>query len=703
MSGANAGNLVALFKIDSSGAQASMTAAEITTAKALESMKRQFIAVSARVKELEGGARSLNTNLNMAKATQEVVNFGATAQKTQKEIMRANQMLPAQISDITVSLASGQQAWLVAIQQGSQIKDMYGGWSGALQALTAMISLKSVALTAGAAVVGYYAYSLSQAHEREQAFANGVRLTGNAVGLTAQSMESMAARVAAATTSSVGSSREIIQALSNTGRIGPQEIEKVSVAVQRLSSLSGQEAEKLVASFASAKDGVTKWTLEQNKQLNFMTPTLYAAAKAAEEMGNKSEALNIVLDAMNPRLEKNASLWEKIKANMWLAMPFGLGTAPGSEAARDPLAEVQASMAKLRGANPRGFVAGEYERQMTTLLEQERYLKMARDKKETDAAIAGETARANAAGMAAQQAIDGVLEETKSRQRLNQEIERYKRLFAEAKAAGYEYSPQDQQAVFDALRKKYTPAAEKMPKDALHNEYAVYARDRMESDDAAWAARQKEDEQRKRDQWEIEKRNAVQIFRDESEAREKEIAAAKKHQAELAKHGQDQVKTLEDSVMHLVRNGKDGFKDLFNTMAEEFIRNMIRMAAQKTMLDSQGGFVGWGQSFSNAWSSVSGWFGGGGSFMSGNASADVGFAGGLDYVPYDGFPAILHKGERVQRSIEAGTARSGGGSDRPLHIDNSITVQGDAAARTLRLMRAGQNMQAARMANAERY
>ena len=31
----------------------------------------------------------------------------------------------------------------------------------------------------------------------------------------------------------------------------------------------------------------------------------------------------------------------------------------------------------------------------------------------------------------------------------------------------------------------------------------------------------------------------------------------------------------------------------------------------------------------------------------------MGYANGLDYVPYDGFPAILHEGEKVVRRQEA--------------------------------------------------
>ena len=47
----------------------------------------------------------------------------------------AMRQLPAQITDVVTSLASGMPVWLVAIQQGGQIKDMYGNfeaWANSL-------------------------------------------------------------------------------------------------------------------------------------------------------------------------------------------------------------------------------------------------------------------------------------------------------------------------------------------------------------------------------------------------------------------------------------------------------------------------------------------------------------------------------------------------------------------------------------------
>lgn len=98
---------------------------------------------------------------------------------------------------------------------------------------------------------------------------------------------------------------------------------------------------------------------------------------------------------------------------------------------------------------------------------------------------------------------------------------------------------------------------------------------------------------------------------------------------------------------------------------------------------------------SNAWASIKSIFtidlpsiniGGGGLFGGGNGSVN---AGGLDYVPYNGFNATLHRGESVLTAREAERWRSGGGDNslsavsQPVEIPVSITLDGRTLANQL--------------------
>lgn len=72
------------------------------------------------------------------------------------------------------------------------------------------------------------------------------------------------------------------------------------------------------------------------------------------------------------------------------------------------------------------------------------------------------------------------------------------------------------------------------------------------------------------------------------------------------------------------------------------------------------------------------------------------YANGLDYVPYDGYPAILHEGERVLTRREADDYRSERGSGKPADIVINLTTTLDGKAVSKAVTRYQQQDQRAR-------
>jgi lambda family phage tail tape measure protein len=128
---------------------------------------------------------------------------------------QAMRMLPAQITDVTTSLASGMPIWLVAIQQGGQIKDSFGGIIPTFKALLSLISPLKVGFGAVVGVLGYMAYSAYSAQKELKEISKTIQ---DATGFTSD--------------------------FSN----------KLAVSVQELASVSGKSSEELVKSFATTKD-----------------------------------------------------------------------------------------------------------------------------------------------------------------------------------------------------------------------------------------------------------------------------------------------------------------------------------------------------------------------------------------------------------------------------------------------------------------
>jgi hypothetical protein len=482
-----------------------------------------------------------------------------------------------------------------------------------------------------------------------------VLVTGGAADVTANQLNGMAAALEAATSATRGKSAEVLSMLVAGGGTSRAQLLQVTEATIAAERSLGMEAEKTAKAFALLGNEPLSAAVKLNEQQNFLTVATYKQIKALSDQKREAEAGAVAQEAYAGALITRA---KEIEGNLGTIERSWRGVGDAAKWAWDKMLglgrdeSMQEKLKRVVDAQQSAGKTGWWDLRSDA----QRKGQMS-DLKDSEDAIREQMRMAQRAASARSTEAAAV------------------RAMAEADKKRVEKKPE--QAT--GLMTIYT------------NEAAFNAWAAVENENEAI----KEISKARAEAWEIEKKNIVQRYRDEQEAREKDVAAAKKHQAELAKHGQEQVKAFEDGVMILVRKGKDGFADLFNTMREEFIRNLIRMAAQKTLLDDKGAFVGWGQALSNIGSLA------GESFVpSGFAN---GYAGGLDYVPYDGYPAILHKGERVQRAVEANSSRSRESGAPAQHIDARVIVQGDVGPKVLRAVQMGQNMQAARLANAERY
>ena len=132
------------------------------------------------------------------------------------------------------------------------------------------------------------------------------------------------------------------------------------------------------------------------------------------------------------------------------------------------------------------------------------------------------------------------------------------------------------------------------------------------------------------------------------------------------------VSTATGKVTEFVEAIHSGIQTLLTSIGQWIQENLIQPAE-----DAIAEFINVGQhvvdnikeGISNAWGGLTNWFNGLWNGLFGNRNVDVnvnansnvgGYAKGLDYVPYDEFPAILHKGEAVLTAEEADVWRNGG-------------------------------------------
>lgn len=263
-------------------------------ARAAEEAKKFIQAL----REQEEAARKSKSELLEMKAaqlgvSQEAAPYIARLKEQEKQIQKlgistgqynqAMKLLPMQITDVVTSLASGMPVWLVAIQQGGQIKDSFGGASNALKALLSFLNPVNVAfglLSGTLAIAAYNAYKTQTEFE--------------AIKKTVQ---------------------------ETTGLTGDF-AEKIATGIQELSDKTGESAEDLAKAYITTKDGAS----EAIKKLVDVGMTYDDAKKKVNEYKGASSFVGLNNDIANHKnkiLELGESWYEVLKAKRDYASPSG--------------------------------------------------------------------------------------------------------------------------------------------------------------------------------------------------------------------------------------------------------------------------------------------------------------------------------------------------------------------------------------------
>lgn len=303
------------------------------------------------------GTQALNKfNQTAGQASQGYKSIGQSAEFSAWQLRQVG----PQITDIVTGLASGQKPLTVFIQQGGQLRDMFGGWSAAGRAVLATLSGTTLALAAGAAGVAALAYSYAEGVRQSAAFRDAVALTGNAAGITEGAFNSLVERVSAASGATLSASREIAQGFLQSGRVSGPALEVISTAAARLAEVSGRSSEQVVGDLLAMSNGVADWARKANEQYHFVTASQLEHIRALEEQGNKQAAMveagQALIDHLAQQRQNLGYLeraWAGVKgaaSAAWDSM-LGIGRTTTVE---DKLAKINQQIAAFEN-DPTGF------------------------------------------------------------------------------------------------------------------------------------------------------------------------------------------------------------------------------------------------------------------------------------------------------------------------------------------------------------
>lgn len=245
---------------------------------------------------------------------------------------QAMRMLPAQITDVVTSLASGMPVWMVAIQQGGQIKDSFGGIGNTFKVLLSYINPVTAGIGVLVGSLGLLAKAGYDSYKSITDMQNALIETGGYAGITAENLDSVAKKVAQTSNSTVASVREIVTELASTGKYTREQIQNITKATAEWSAATGKSASQIIAEFDKIASDPVKGLEKLNEQYNFLEKGqltyIDTLSRTKGETEAVSEATKLFADVMEKRMKsiaENATPLEKMWSDIkkWASDAWG--------------------------------------------------------------------------------------------------------------------------------------------------------------------------------------------------------------------------------------------------------------------------------------------------------------------------------------------------------------------------------------------
>lgn len=243
----------------------------------------------------------------------------------------AMRQLPAQITDVVTSLASGMPVWLVAIQQGGQIKDSFGGIGNTFKVLLRYIN----PLTVGAVALGVALAAIAKAGydswKSQRDLANALVLTGGYAATTTGQITALTDEINKTSSATVGSIQAIATSLAQSGKYSINQIKAITKTTAEWAAQTGESEKTITGYFDSIAKDPVKGLAELNDQFNFLKEGqltyIESLRKTKGETAAAEAATKLFADTMDKRLKDIAdsatpleTMWTDIKkwaADSW--------------------------------------------------------------------------------------------------------------------------------------------------------------------------------------------------------------------------------------------------------------------------------------------------------------------------------------------------------------------------------------------------
>lgn len=329
-------------------------------ATALDDLAKSGTSATSAVKGLGAASSAAAGPIDQAAAAEKrLADAAAKAGMSTAQMNAALRGVPAQFTDIVVSLQAGQNPLTVFLQQGGQLKDMFGGAGNAARALggyiTGLISPFTLAAAAAAALgVAYF-----QGSKEQDAFVLALAKTGNQSGVTASQLRVYSEQLDKGTVTQAKAAESLALFVA-AGVNGDSMLKQYAQTAIAWEKATGEGVDVVAQRFAALQGDPLKAALKLNESMNFLTQSTFDQIAALEDQGQKTQAAEVAMNALDAAMAErtktiNENLgtiqrtWQAITGaakQAWDAM-LNVGRAASLN---DQLAKVQDELTQLNNA-----------------------------------------------------------------------------------------------------------------------------------------------------------------------------------------------------------------------------------------------------------------------------------------------------------------------------------------------------------------
>jgi phage-related minor tail protein len=571
--------------------------------RAMSSMSRDM---TGALRQVEAQARSTGQAMagmgggagarGMQQSVRDMNNLGMSAKATSAALRN----VPAQFTDIVVSLQGGQAPLTVLLQQGGQLKDMFGGIGPAARALGGYVAGLVNPFTVAASAAAVLGLAYKQGSDEADAFRRSLLLTGNAAGTTVDQLAGMAASMDQAFGVTTGKAASALSAMAGTGQVARASLQDFAQVAIDMEKSFGQSIEDTAKSFAELGKDPVGASKRLNDSLNYLTAATYEQIQAAVELGETEKAAaiaqNAYAEAMAGRAKTvvenlgyierayRASLnWAK---EAWDAI-LGVGRA---DSTADQMAKVKNQLdlidKGLKNVSDRQKAG--LEAQLAALQETERLAKMSGDRqaaqaKAEKAGIAAVDQAAKDREKARQKAISDDAKELAAKKKAQEDFNKY---ISEFENAHHAANVQRNKEKLDQLEQQKKFANDLV--ESLEFETQLLGLGNEERERAVFLR-------------DLENKGILEG----TEAYEKIIKAreAYEQKSKQVEHVEKEKKAYEDMwksvdreaeriFIDIARNGEDAFKRIGKSIEDYLLRMLYEITVKQWIIQVAGSFGG---------------------------------------------------------------------------------------------------------------